>query len=215
MPKTVDHAQRRAQLLAALVRVAARDGLHTVTMRGVAAEAGVSLRLVQYYFTTKAQLMHAALRDLDERSNQRWATRIAELPQPASTRGFLETFLAEGLPTDPDSRAFHLVWTSYAVLAMTDPELAAQPFVAGPNLLEREITDVLERAQVNGELAGERDPAVEAARLLTLNHGLGTSVLVGQRSPEQAMAVLGYHLDELLQPVDSRSWRTRPASSSS
>lgn len=38
-------------------------------------------------------------------------------------------FCAEALPSDESSRAFHLVRTSYAVLAMTDPDLAAQPFV--------------------------------------------------------------------------------------
>ncbi|MGV7636496.1 TetR family transcriptional regulator, partial [Mycobacterium kansasii] len=53
MPRSVDHEERRAQLADALARVAARDGLHAVSMRSVAAEAGVSLRLVQYYFTSK------------------------------------------------------------------------------------------------------------------------------------------------------------------
>ncbi|MBF6290125.1 TetR family transcriptional regulator [Nocardia cyriacigeorgica] len=48
MPRTVDHVQRRAQLADAVVAVAAREGLHAVTIRAVAAEAGVSLRFVQY-----------------------------------------------------------------------------------------------------------------------------------------------------------------------
>ncbi|GGM52470.1 hypothetical protein GCM10012275_24280 [Longimycelium tulufanense] len=197
MPRTVDHAERRAQIIAALLRVAGRAGLHTVTMRSVAAEAGVSLRLVQYYFQSKAQLMHAALEHLERQSHERWETRQAQLPGPLSARDFLEAFLTEALPIDPESRTFHLVWTSYAVLAMTDPELAEQPFVAGPNRLERQLADVLRQAQADGEMAPGLDADAEAARLLTLNHGLGTSVLVGQRAPEAAMAVLRYHLDSL------------------
>ncbi|PNG17717.1 TetR family transcriptional regulator [Streptomyces cahuitamycinicus] len=197
MPKRVDHAERRAHIIDALVRVAAAEGLHAVTMRAVAAEAGMSLNLVQYYFDSKAKLMHAALERLEQQSHQRWSKRLADLPQPPTAHAFIEAFLAEALPTDEASRAFHLVWTSYAVLAMTDRELAAEPFVAGPDRLERQLTDVLSRAQRDGALAGGRDPAAEAARLLALSHGLGTGVLVGQRSAEAAMAILRAHLDQL------------------
>ncbi|MDZ5697470.1 helix-turn-helix domain-containing protein [Chelativorans sp. M5D2P16] len=38
------------------MRVASHEGLHAVSFRAVATEAGVSLRLVQYYFGTKAGL---------------------------------------------------------------------------------------------------------------------------------------------------------------
>ncbi|MBK1782716.1 TetR/AcrR family transcriptional regulator [Prauserella cavernicola] len=197
MPRTVDHAQRRATIADALVRLAARQGLHTVTMRGVAAEAGVSLRLVQYYFETKAALLHAALLHLERQSHARWQARLRALPSPAPTRRFVEALLAEALPADDPSRDFHLVWTSYAALALTDPELAAQPFVAGPNRLEQQLTEALRDAEERGELPACADPAAESARLLALNHGLGTSVLVGQRSAASAAAVLRYHVDRL------------------
>ena len=39
------------------MRTAAARGLHATGMREVAAEAGVSLRLVQYYFGTKEELL--------------------------------------------------------------------------------------------------------------------------------------------------------------
>ncbi|MEU9791333.1 TetR/AcrR family transcriptional regulator [Streptomyces sparsogenes] len=197
MPKRVDHAQRRAHIADALVRVAARDGLHAVTMRAVAAEAGMSLNLVQYYFATKAQLMHAALLRLEQQSHERWAARLDSLNNPESARACLEAFVAEALPADEASHAFRLVWTSYAVLAMTDPELAAQPFVEGPNRLEHRLTDLLARAQTSGEIAAHLDVSMEAARLLSLSHGLGTSVLVGQRSASQALEVMRYHLTRL------------------
>ena len=80
---------------------------------------------------------------------------------------------------------------------MTDPELAAQPFVEGPNRLERQLTDVLRRAQADGELAADLDAAVEAARLLAMSHGLGTSVLVGRRTVAAAEAVMRHHLTGL------------------
>ena len=189
MPRTADHDARRTQIIDGLVRVAGRDGLHAVTMRAVAAEAGVSLRLVQYYFESKAQLMNAALERLERQSHERWAARLEGLRDP-SPREVVEALVAEALPTDPESRVFHQVWTSYAVLAMTEPPMAAQPFVEGPDRLERQITGILAGA-------GAVDPETEAARLLALAHGLGTSVLVGRRSAESAMWILRHHLDEL------------------
>ncbi|MQA11775.1 MAG: TetR family transcriptional regulator [Pseudonocardiaceae bacterium] len=197
MPRTVDHAERRAHIAEALVRVAGREGLHAVTMRAVAAEAGVSLRLVQYYFQTKAQLMLGALEHLEQQSHERWAARLAEAPDPDSPRGYIEAFLAEALPTDEQSRIFHLVGTSYAVLAMTDKELAEQPFIAGVDRLEGQLAGALEQALSAGELSPDLDVPAEAALLVTLSHGLGTSVLIGQRSAKAAIAVLGKHLDRL------------------
>ena len=212
MPKRVDHAERRARIIDALLRVAGREGLAAVTMRAVAAEAGVSLRLVQYYFDTKADLLHAVLEDLERRSHERWNARLTALPSAPSTRDHVEQFLAEALPTDEPSRVFHLVWTSYAVLAMTDPELARLPFVAGPDRLERHLTETLRTAQQRGELVADTDPAIEAARLVTLTHGLGTSLLVGQRSEQEATAVLHYHLDRVLPRVERADQPARQVS---
>lgn len=75
MPKRVDHAERRSEIAEALVRVAGRRGLHAVGMRDVAAEAGVSLRLVQYYFETKEKLLLYGLQHLAERFGERVAAR--------------------------------------------------------------------------------------------------------------------------------------------
>jgi hypothetical protein len=44
------------------------------------------------------------------------------------------------------------------------------------------------------------DARAEATGLLAMSAGLGTSVLAGQRSAEDALGVLRYHLDRLLPP---------------
>lgn len=196
MPKRVDHDLRRAQIIDGLVRCAAREGLHAVTMRAVAAEAGVSLRLVQYYFQSKSQMMQAALESLEADSVAQWTDRITASAS-SSVRARLEAFLAAALPTDEQSRTHHLLWTSYAVLSVTDTGMAEQPFVDGPNLRERELAQLLRDAIDDGELPADRDPGIEAGRLLTLSHGLGTSVLVGQRNITTAQTILQYHLDQM------------------
>lgn len=54
-------AERRDEILHAAYRVAARERLAGVTVRGVAAEAGVSSGLVLFYFASKDALLAALL----------------------------------------------------------------------------------------------------------------------------------------------------------
>jgi TetR/AcrR family transcriptional repressor of bet genes len=54
-------AERRGQILRAAYDVASRDGLDAVTVRVVAAEAGLSSGLVLFHFTSKDQLLLALL----------------------------------------------------------------------------------------------------------------------------------------------------------
>jgi DNA-binding transcriptional regulator YbjK len=52
----------RDAIVAATVRIVAREGVAAVTHRGVAAEAGVSLSSTTWHFATKADILTAALR---------------------------------------------------------------------------------------------------------------------------------------------------------
>ncbi|GHF45705.1 hypothetical protein GCM10010218_28640 [Streptomyces mashuensis] len=201
MPKRVDHAERRDQIAEALLRVAGRRGLHAVGMRDVAAEAGVSLRLVQYYFETKEKLLLHGLRHLAARFGERVTARIGAAGPAPGPRERVEAMLTAALPTDEESRTFHLVYTSYAVLSVTDPALAAQPFIKDPDAAESALTELLRQAQESGLARPDLDARLEAVGLLALSAGLGTSVLVGQRTPESAITVLTHHLDRIFQPA--------------
>ena len=108
----------------ALLRVMGTRGLHAVTMRAVAAEAGVSLHLVQHYFETKEQLTLFALRRLAEQMAERLKAKLAGTRRP---REVLEAILTESIPADERSRIFHLAYTSYAVLAVTDEGAGRAP----------------------------------------------------------------------------------------
>ncbi|MFG2917409.1 TetR/AcrR family transcriptional regulator [Kitasatospora sp. NPDC048298] len=198
MPKLVDHEERRAHIIDALLRSAASSGLHAVTMRSVAVEAGVSVRLVQYYFDTKEQLLLAAMTRLATRMGERVQRRARESGAAGDPRGIIETVLLEAVPTDEESRAFHLIYTEYAVLSVTDPGLGGQPFLAAPNEMEAFLAAQLTAAQQAGDAAPGLDPRQEAVVLLAVSAGLGLSVLLKQRTAEEATAVLHYHLGRIL-----------------
>ncbi|MET9872019.1 TetR family transcriptional regulator, partial [Streptomyces sp. NPDC006386] len=106
MPRRVDHTERRTEIAEALVRAAGRLGLHAVGMRDVAAEAGVSLRLVQYYFESKEKLLLFGLRHLTERFARRVAARVAAAGADPGPRAVIEALLAAALPVDAESRTF-------------------------------------------------------------------------------------------------------------
>jgi AcrR family transcriptional regulator len=200
MPKRVDHEQRRRQIADALLRTAATRGLHATGMREVAAEAGVSLRLVQYYFGTKEELLLAAMQQLAAQFSDRAMARIRHGGQgggPASPRDVIAAILAEGLPADDERRTFAVVYTAYLALSLTDPALAIAPLVRNSGAVIDVVAAQLRAAQAAGDAPARLDPDLEAVTLLAMSAGLGTSVLAGQSSPGQAQAVIDYQLDRL------------------
>ncbi|MEV5802290.1 TetR/AcrR family transcriptional regulator [Streptomyces collinus] len=197
MPRRVDHTERRTEIAQALVRAAARLGLHAVGMRDVAAEAGVSLRLVQYYFESKEKLLLFGLRHLADRFGERMSARVRAAGDDPGPRAVVEALLAAALPVDEESRMFHHLYTSYAVLSVTDEALAAQPFIKDPDAAETTLAGLLQQAADAGLLQPGTDTHTEAVGLLAMSAGLGTSVLVGQRDADSAAAVLRYHLDRI------------------
>ncbi|MFD4920891.1 TetR family transcriptional regulator C-terminal domain-containing protein [Streptomyces goshikiensis] len=197
MPKRVDHEERRTQIAEALIQVAGRRGLHAVGMRDVAAEAGVSLRLVQYYFQTKERLLFHGVQHLTGRFTARVGARLAAAGPNPGPRATIEALLLASLPTDEESRTFHLLYSSYSILSVTDEALAAQPFIDNPDAAENALTELLKQAQATGLADARIDADTEAISLLAMTATMGTSILVGQRTPESAIAVLHHHLDRI------------------
>ena len=162
MPKRVDHEERRRQIADALLRTAATRGLHATGMREVAAEAGVSLRLVQYYFGTKEELMLAAMQHLAARFGERAMTRInriKETADPVNPRDVIAAILTEGLPADDERRTFTVLYTAYFALSLTEPALAIDPLVRNSNAVIEVVAAQLRAAQAAGTRADPGGPA--------------------------------------------------------
>jgi AcrR family transcriptional regulator len=200
VPRRVDHDERRRQIADALLRTAATRGLHASGMREVAAEAGVSLRLVQYYFGTKEELLLFAVQQLAAQFAERTMARIRrtkETDGPARPRDVIAAILTEGLPVDDERRTFTIVYTAYLALSLTDPTLAISPLVRNSSAVIDVVAAQLRAAQAAGDTPADLDPDVEALSLLAMSAGLGSSVIGGQSSPAQAQAVIDYHLGRL------------------
>jgi AcrR family transcriptional regulator len=199
VPRTTDHDERRAHLVKALLRIAGRQGLRAVTMRSVAAEAGVSLRIVQYYFGTKEELLHAALRHLGASLAERVGSPLVAAGPDGSDRDTIERWLLAMLPMDQAGRESWIVFAEYHALALTDPALAAIRYTDMSTSFENALADLVGAAQKEGRIAPGRDPRAEAAILLATTTGLGDSIMAGMRDAEQAATILRYHLDRLFE----------------
>ncbi|MBY8872488.1 TetR family transcriptional regulator [Micromonospora sp. PLK6-60] len=185
MPKKVDHQERRTRIADALMRVAAEQGLEAVSLRHVAAEAGVSAGMVQHYFRTKDEMMAFAMAVVRERGQARVTEAVARLGENPPARLLLRTMITALLPLDERTRDDGRV--ALAFLAY----LAVRP-AAAPRLRA-------DTAQLTEFVAGvlpSRDAAA-AAGLLALMEGLGVYLLGGQYTTEQALAALDAHLDLL------------------
>jgi AcrR family transcriptional regulator len=190
MPKKVDRQERRTLIADALMRVAADNGLEAVSLRHVAAAAGVSAGMVQHYFSNKAEMMAFALAVVRERSQARATGAVARLGADPAPRELLRTIVAALLPLDDDRRDDGRV--ALAFLAYT----AVRP--AAASALHEDT------AQLVGFFAGlipGPNPTETAAGLLALMEGLGVYLLGGQYTTEQALDALDAHLDLVFAPV--------------
>lgn len=193
MPRQVDHDERRRQIAEAVWNLAIRGGLEQVTLRQAAAEAGVSPRLLQYYFGTRDQLLLGALEILNKEAEQRATERMASLGDAPAMRAIVRGVLLEMLPLDEERRNRHVVYAAYFVRFLTEPALTAAARAASPELANL-LADLITRGQNLGDVPHDLDATAEAILLTAAAEGLQTQVLLGQCSSERAVDAIDHQL---------------------
>lgn len=197
MPRKVDHHQRRAEIAAAVGRIARARGLQDVTFREVAAEAGMSVSLVQHYFGSKANLLIGALDIHSAGLGAEILGRLDDLGPPAAPLERVHTVAAAFLPVDAASRDAMLLYHAFAAAALTDADLRnADAFRNAAGLIEV-LTGLLTEARQAGEIADDVDSRVTASTLLALVLGLSLGTLLEQTTLGDAESVLRAYLHGL------------------
>ncbi|MGW8567887.1 TetR/AcrR family transcriptional regulator [Isoptericola sp. NPDC055881] len=217
MPRRVDHDQRRRQITDACRRVVARDGLEAATFQAVAAESGVSVRLVQYYFGNKHGLLVATHRAVIEGSAARFGVRepggvagdaAAPLPPP---RAVLRAVLAGLLPLDGARRADAVVLAAFHAAALTNEAVTSEDLRGAPRALVDLVAGQVLRARGDdegtvpgsgpgtGSGSGADDPArLDAELVLASAAGLTQGILARHVDGETALAVVDRLLDHVV-----------------
>jgi AcrR family transcriptional regulator len=172
VPRPKDQAARREQLVQATLTVIATDGLAGVTMPAIARAAGISTRLVAYYYPDIEELVVAAHEAATERYvGARWAATEDD----ASPTEKLARLIRSGLPQGSDvllSQALN----ELSVDSYRTPAHAALM----ASLFEREVAlyaEVLRAGVLAGEFRLREDPELLARSFVVLEDGLGLHLL--------------------------------------
>ena len=190
--------KRRSELTDVLLSIAATRGLDQVSVREVAAAAGVSIGTVQHYFATKDEMLVFAFRQVVERTR----ARVAGIDADNGPRHALGAALRELLPLDQARLAECRVYLAFAARAATSPSLAA---VQRETLsaIYADLEQALRAAAAAPSRRANSDTALEARLLLAVADGLMLDAVSapGTLTPAELEAALDAHLDRLL-PVD-------------
>ena len=173
MPKIVDHDAQRVKFAEAAMSLIARDGLEGVTMRAVAAEAGLSYGSLFHYFDSKDELlMHAIRHSMSlqtERANQ-YSCQYSGLKA-------LEHLLRDDAIINESSRDSWMVWLTFLYKVALQESFANMHAELIDGWLER-IRRLLEEAQEAGEIRQELDVGFEAMAVWAYSAGIGQLGLV-------------------------------------
>jgi len=190
MPKRVDQRARRGQIVEAVWRVTVDRGLESVSLRHVAAEAGVSVGLLQHYFQDKDEMLLFALESLTNQVDRRMAQGIAAHDGADDPKALIRAMLIELLPLDQERAAEAQVTSAFLARAAVDPRVSAHlqgGYVRAHGFLSTQL-----------RRGGATDPSEEADMLLALVEGLTLRTLAGHHLPEGALAALDAELNRLL-----------------
>ncbi|MGN6761812.1 MAG: TetR/AcrR family transcriptional regulator [Leifsonia sp.] len=182
-------AERRAELSAAARDVALADGLAAVTLRGVAARAGVAPALVAHYHPAMDELVASAFRAVVAAELDEVRGLLAPVDGPTARLAALLRTLLDGTREDVT-----LVWVEAWALGRRNEALAAA-VRDEMDAWQALILSVIEDGVAVGDFRAD-DPAQAAWQLLGMIDGLNAQALVrwgagGERGPALARAVEG------------------------
>ena len=121
---------RRQEVVEAVFRIVAADGLERASLREVADEAGLAVGSVRHYFASSDELLASSFGVVVDRISTRLDAAEARLagsaPGTAEHRGGVLAMLAELLPLDEERAVDSCVWMAFKNAARTRPFLAPE-----------------------------------------------------------------------------------------
>lgn len=197
MPKIVDHDERRRIIVEALWRVIARDGAHEVSVRHVAAEAGMPKSSIAHYVGTMPQLLGLAVDQLVQ-DNTDYMLSLDPLVLDVEK---VTEVLITLVPVSERQRHMSGVWLLLVAQAGADPATADVLHRLNASVVEG-IGDILRGMREQGLLDTHRDIDLEARRLHALIDGLAVQCLTDPalRSEADVRAILRDEVGRLADP---------------
>ncbi len=172
---------KRGEILAAAIRVLARDGIAETTTRKIATEASVNQAMLRYYFGSKDELLFAVLQEM-----MRLTAEIAR--KAASTQSNVREAITESLKafwahveSAPELQVMQYELTLYALRTPDAAWLAKQQYDGYSAVVETLFQEAFSNANRQCTL-----PFAELARFVIA--GLDGLILqfISDRNPQRA-----------------------------
>ncbi|WP_051163567.1 TetR/AcrR family transcriptional regulator [Nocardia brevicatena] len=213
MPKVVDREQRRDEVVAALWRLAYRDGWDAVSLRKVASEAGLSLGSVQHYFAGLDDLLDHAVAGVLDILDERLVGQLTMLTDPRCAESTVRRVLQSMIPgavdesppavtSVPDAlwQAKVMAWLTVVERAARRPEMSAR-LSAGSDRLTRAIAAAI-RICIPDRSHSEAEH--DARGLLALVEGLLVQLVRRDLVPADASTVIERFVSGVFTPHAAR-----------
>jgi AcrR family transcriptional regulator len=211
MPKFVDAALRRQEVVDAVFRIIAADGLERASLREVADEAELAVGSVRHYFGSSDELLTHSFGVVVDRIVGRLTVADDRLGGlrfgTAEHHEAVLTLLGELLPLDEERVVDACVWMAFKNAARTKPILAAEAdrsHRAVAAIMGRLVMELSAGAGEGAEQPGVPGPdqhrlVTEAERLLATLDGLTMHALLQPEwmTAQMCRDVLEAHLEGL------------------
>jgi AcrR family transcriptional regulator len=168
VPKVVDHEAQRVKFSEAAMSLIAQHGLEGVTMRAVAAEAGLSYGSLFHYFSSKDELLMHIVRHTSDLQTR----RVNEFTSEYSGLKALEHLLCDDAIITESTREDWMVWVTFLYKAALHETFAAMHAELIEGWLGR-IRRLLRDAQEAGEIGDAIDVDFEAKAIWAYSAGIG------------------------------------------
>ena len=219
MPKIVDHAQRRTEIVHALWQVIYLKGIDGVSFRSVAEAAGISIGRVQHYFPSRSELILEGCRQIVDSAEAAGPEGADASSDPGSAKAVsaLREFCFAFIPAGETMRIGASVWYTYVARAVMDEQIA--DIIRASDRATLELGIRLYRAVGEGDGAAHADDAggtdgsgyaddaggtdgevatTWTMRMIALSKGLAQEVMLDERSAASAKAILEAELAPLV-----------------
>ncbi len=207
MPKIVDAEARRQEVVQAVFRIIASDGLERASLREVADEAGLAVGSVRHYFASSDELLVFSFGVVIDRIAGRLERALSdvelEVAGSPEHHAAVLNLLGQILPLDEELAVDACVWMAFRHAARIKPVLAPEA-----ERSHRTVAAAIGRLILllnPGQADARQTLVTEAERLLATLDGLCMHALL---QPEWMTAqvcsdVLASHLKTLAAPAES------------
>jgi len=184
--------RRRKEILRATAEIVSEEGFEGTTMRKIAARAGVSLGVLNYYYRGKHELVMETIND----ARARMVDTLSPLTGAKPGLRLIETFFKREI-SEPDSLPMPMsFWLAYWAAAAHDEELLT---VLNPSVspIDAAFEASLRTGVAKRELRDDFDPRVAADLIRLVKQGARVELGLSSMEPRRIARAVRLMLKQL------------------